>query len=77
MFYIRDEVRKNSTLCKNKFVCISKEGAELCKVVSSMNDGKLFIFCAVNIKCVYKHEANGRYVCTCPVRNEIFAQYNI
>jgi len=77
MFYISEEVKRNTIKCKNNFSCLSGRGENLCKVISSINDGKLFVFCVNSITCVYQRELNGRIICTCPTRSRIYLQYKV
>jgi len=77
MFYIKEEIKSNTLVCKNNFTCLTKEGKDLCKVVSCINDGSLFVYCVNSVECGYKHDYNGRVICTCPCRNEIYNQYNV
>lgn len=74
---VKDEIKQSADLCKNNFDCLYKQGKELCKVTSLMNDNVMFMRCLCDRNCAYKHHLEERVICTCPVRLELFKKYNI
>jgi hypothetical protein len=79
-YKIGEEVKQDTTACEKDFPCLSDNGYSLCKpsckVINSV--GKVhFVKC--NGYCNYKMEYSEDYlfICSCPVRNEIYNLYEI
>ncbi len=76
-FHVSNEIKKSAINCRKKFICLSRNEANICKVISSVNNDVIFVYCQNNCVCVYQHNFNNRIICTCPVRLEIYSKYDI
>lgn len=76
MFYISDEIKKETDKCRKDFSCLSEKGCDLCKVVSCFDCDAHFIYC-MNEDCSYQNKIGERTICDCPVRKNIYYKYNV
>ena len=76
-FYVSDEIKKSAVKCEKNYICLSRNEENVCKVISSVDDHIMHVYCAHVDKCVYKYPDEGRCLCTCPVRKEIYDKYDV
>ncbi|MDP2845570.1 MAG: hypothetical protein Q8N79_05800 [Candidatus Methanoperedens sp.] len=74
---IREEILKSATKCKKDFSCLSGERKDLCKVELCIGDKLHFIKCMNSNPCSYRTTFGYSFVCTCPVRKELYIRYNL
>jgi len=74
---IDKETLKQTTHCDSNFKCLKNDVAELCKIESCFNGELHFIKCKDELVCNYKMPFGGSYVCSCPVRREIYNKYRL
>ncbi len=77
---IREEVKQATLACEKDFLCLSDNGTPLCKpscnVIYSV--GKVhFVECDGNCSYKLQFSKDYKYICTCPMRNEIYNLYKI
>jgi hypothetical protein len=62
--------------CEKDFVCISKENHKFCEVEHISGETVFVIKCKDNTLCNFRiHFGYDSYLCTCPVRKEIYRKY--
>ena len=76
MYYVRDDAKKAATKCNKDFVCLSKNGNGMSGIISSI-DTDLYVTCKDSQNCGYGIAHNGRTLCMCPVRGEIYSKYDV
>jgi hypothetical protein len=65
-----------SKCCKEKS-CLSQTADSLCNVVFCVNGRILGVLGHDDGFCSFKHTLEDRTCCSCPVRIELYAKYNI
>lgn len=71
---VSEEARQKAEKCPLGFACLSGEEAPRC-VISSSVRGVLFVKSAAADHCPYGMSFGYSYICTCPVRWEIYDRY--
>ena len=74
---IDDAIITAATRCSDSFSCMSGDLSHLCKVEDCIAEDIHFVRCVDEPSCNYKIPFAKEYVCTCPVRQEIFNCYRI
>ena len=72
---IKDEITAQATECEKGLGCIKNADHHICKVETFINDKVIFVKCLDDKYCSYKLAFGSFFVCTCPVRREIFNKY--
>ncbi len=72
---VHEDTIKNASRCKKNYSCLS--GGNLCKVDMCVEDKILFIVCVNGETCNYRVPFGYSYVCTCPVRKELYNLYKL
>ena len=72
---INKKIIKKTTKCPFNFVCLSNPDKISCQVESNIGDTILFVKPTNGSICDYRTSFGEGYICTCPVRNEIYAKY--
>jgi hypothetical protein len=76
--YVLDpEVLEATTHCEKTLRCIHELEPTMCKVVFSVNDSVLGIYCMTDNACSYKYSVEERNYCACPVRKYLYNHYKI
>ena len=73
---VDDDVIKNTNRCKKDHSCLS-DLTDLCKVEMCIADKIHFIKCMNERTCNYRITFGYSFVCTCPVRKELYNKYKI
>ncbi len=74
---VSSEVRDAADRCAKKFACLTGD-ANLCKVEHRVSDEVLFVACLQSGYCSYQRRFGFTgFLCTCPVRKEIYAKYRL
>ena len=63
--------------CRKKFSCIEKGGKDLCKAEKCILESVLYIKCRDGNYCNYQYSIGNNVFCGCPVRKEIYNNYQI
>ena len=74
---ITKEAKESATNCAKDFACL-RSTALLCKVEKFVGEEVLFVECLQQGYCSYQRRFGFTgYMCTCPVRKEIYSKYNL
>ena len=79
---ISDESLKRTKMCPSNFLCLTDKENPMCSKDRPMCpvdiplESMLFVKYKDN-DCTYKEEYGAYYLCTCPVRFEIYNRYKI
>jgi hypothetical protein len=76
VLYVSNKAKQAGTECPRDFSCLQDSG-DLCKISCCVDGALHFITCGREGNCPYKRPAWGRFLCTCPVRKEIYKRYKI
>ena len=76
MFNISNKILALATECEKKFSCLGSE-CDFCKVALCVENEVLFIKCKDRAPCPYKESFAYSFICTCPVRKELYDKYKI
>lgn len=72
---VSEEVRRQAELCPRKFACLASEPIP-CRVENC--SGLDLLFCLNKQYCPYQEKFGlADYLCTCPVRVEIWQKYRL
>ena len=74
---VDDSTVKKTTKCENNFSCLPEKRKELCKVTYQVDDKVYFVECQKTEPCSYVVPFGHSFVCTCPVRKEVYVRYNM
>ena len=84
---VSEESRKKTTKCPSNFLCLTENENPMCSKERPMCSVEVplesMIFVRdknnnyTNYDCVYKVAYGSGYLCTCPVRFEIYSRYNM
>ena len=76
-FRIPAAIAAEADKCRENSGCINNPEFEICK--PSYRQGKRVgvLVCGQKPKCPYSSRLGSDYVCTCPVRQEIFKKYGV
>lgn len=74
---VDEETLKKTTKCNKDFSCLFGEKNELCQVELNVDDKIHFVKCKSVEPCNYRRSFGYSFVCSCPVRKELFNRYNI
>jgi len=74
---INDDFIKNANKCKKDHSCLSGDATSLCKIEFCIEDKVHFIKCIDENPCNYRIPFGYSYVCTCPVRKELYNRYKV
>ncbi|HEY9204750.1 MAG TPA: hypothetical protein VIO58_02420 [Candidatus Methanoperedens sp.] len=72
---MNEDILKTATRCEKRLSCLL--GTDVCRVESCIDDKIHFIKCMNSESCNYRIAFGYSYVCTCPVRKELFNRYKI
>jgi len=73
---VDDNIKQKTTKCRKNFSCLSGE-TPICRVDLCIENKIHFIKCVNNESCGYRVSFGYSYVCTCPVRKELYNCYKI
>ena len=63
--------------CDRARSCLSGNGHRLCRVEELLDDTILAVTPPPEMNCTHKMRYRDTYLCTCPVRREIYKRYNL
>jgi hypothetical protein len=73
---IDESTVKRTTNCDKGMPCLHGVSKPLCDVDSYIMDEVCFIHCLNNKRCSYLIPFGYSFMCTCPIRKEIFKRYH-
>lgn len=77
-FDVSEELVKKTTKCLKKFACLHGEEDCLCAIKDCVGSQIHFIkFEDHSDICIYKMGFGYSYFCNCPIRKELYNQYNV
>jgi hypothetical protein len=74
---VSNPVLAQTTLCENKFACLSSAFSGICKVRGHLMKETLIIECAADSVCKYVLSFGSWSICSCPTRKEIYNRYAV
>lgn len=74
---VHDDFIKAAIRCKKNHSCLSGDKDNVCKVEMSIGEKIHFIKCKNEDICNYRIPFGYSFVCTCPVRKELYNRYGI
>ncbi|MBU3968326.1 MAG: hypothetical protein KKG76_13320 [Euryarchaeota archaeon] len=74
---VDDDIIKTANRCKKNFSCLSSDETDLCKVEMNVGEKIHFIKCKNKNTCNYRIPFGYSFVCTCPVRKELYNKYKV
>ena len=74
---VSKRVLTQTTLCGNKFACLSSSLSRICKVRGHLIKETLVIACAADSICKYQLSFGNWAICSCPTRKEIYDRYAV
>lgn len=73
--------KKNPTCtadqCKNNGICQSEGGQPYCRISETIGEKVYFTETRHPMGCPYQHSFGSAFMCTCPVRQEIYRKHKI
>lgn len=74
---VNNEIRLQSDKCRNGYMCQALGGKPHCQISDSVNGLVFFLKCSNPLDCPYQHAFGSSFMCTCPVRQEVYREYRI
>jgi len=77
-FKISKEIIDKTIKCEHNFDCLAEHNKKLCKVVQTTGSAQEVIFVEPNDlyqNCPYVTDFADSFICTCPIRIEIYKKY--
>ena len=71
------EIIAEANKCRQNPGCLSDPDFELCKPTYKQGVRVGVLVCGYKADCPYSSHIGSEYVCTCPVRQEIFRKYGV
>ena len=68
-------VQANAVDCKNNCSCLGPDGKPHCTVTETVSGSILFTQTRPPETCAHQHAFGSFFICTCPVRKELFRKY--
>ena len=69
-------ILSQTTECTRDFACLTDPG-QLCRVENCVNNKVHFIQCRNDVKCNYQISFGYSFICSCPIRKEIYNRYGL
>ncbi len=69
---IDKELLKKADKCPHNFICLTTGQKPRCAISEIVNDKVHFLECRPPFICNYQHSFGSSFICTCPVRKEIY-----
>lgn len=77
-FEIDEDIKKSATQCEKNVACLSDNNYKLCEVTRTASNNVFFIECRAGVHCSYRKSFGfSAYLCSCPIRKEIYRKYKI
>jgi hypothetical protein len=76
-YTIDDEICSQASYCRQGKVCLSDPEHRMCAVTQCVNREVLFV-CGTNRGiCDYRMSFGNSYICSCPIRIELYRQHKV
>lgn len=75
LFQIDPDTVKRTSKCGCEFECLSKNIAPQCKVECCFKEDYAFLKDCRNNACTYLIPYGASFICSCPIRCEIYRKY--
>jgi hypothetical protein len=73
---IDEEIRKSARKCEINLACLSERDHKLCPITSTAGKKMLCLDCTSGRRCNYRvNYGVSAFLCTCPIRKEIYRKY--
>ena len=73
---IDEDIKKSTTKCEKNFTCLSDKNHKLCNVINTVGGKILCCYCFGRQPCNYRvPHGFTSYLCSCPIRKEIYRKY--
>ena len=76
-YEIDEAIVKKADMCPHNQICLTAGGKPHCEIKETINDSVFFLKCRQPSSCAYQHSFGSAYMCSCPVRQEIYKKYRI
>lgn len=76
-FKIPANIVAEADKCRQDYGCLSGQEFGLCKPAYRQGQKTGVLICGERPNCPYSSYIGSDYVCTCPVRQEIFKKYGV
>lgn len=76
-YEVSDFSRLTTLRCEKCFACLEGIPTDLCVVEECCDGVAYFIRCRNAEHCTYQIPYQGKRICTCPIRKEIYNKYNV
>ncbi len=77
-FQVSDEIRRSASDCPKGFRCLDGVTSDMCPIEDSVGFGEVhFIECRTDGFCPYQRSFGRGWLCTCPVRKELYRVYHV
>jgi hypothetical protein len=76
-FDISDEIKQLTVDCKKGFPCLEGIKENLCKVEHCVNGATHFIRRLNKKSCSYQTSFGNAFICSCPIRKELYNKFNV
>ena len=75
---INEDIKKSTTKCEKRFSCLSGKNHKLCNAIGGVGSKIVCIDCFGGKHCKYREPYGfSSYLCSCPIRKELFRKYKI
>lgn len=76
-FDIHPETVRKADKCVHDKCCLSGSCHTNCNITRSVNDSVFFVDGPESLYCPYQMSFGNSFICTCPVRQEIYKKYKV
>lgn len=74
---VEKEILEKAKKCKHNFICQAVGGKPHCRISDTVNGSVFFTASRHPMGCAYQCSFGSAYMCTCPVRQEIYRKHRI
>ena len=74
---VKKEILDAASQCDHNYICQSVGGKPYCKISDTVNAMVFFTEGKHQLGCNYQHPFGSSFMCTCPVRQEIYLKHKI
>ncbi|MCF7817402.1 MAG: hypothetical protein K9M54_05925 [Kiritimatiellales bacterium] len=68
---------ENAVQCPHNHACLSKEGKPCCTIAETINNKVFFTHSKKPTACPCQMAFGNSFLCTCPVRHELYLKHRI
>ena len=74
-YVIPEEVIKRACMCLRGHACLFDPDYQLCGIARYRGSQMIRLSCPQKVECPFTKQVGVEVICTCPVRQEIFRNY--